>query len=61
LITNYKEIKQYDFYNPNNIFILGVDDIERFKVFMSTKFEDVPKEYVNKYTFRGWLSNMMKK
>ena len=60
LITNFKEIKQYDFYNPNNIFVLGMDDMNQFDLFMRTKFENISDKEVIKYTFKGWLSNMLK-
>lgn len=41
LITDDKNIVNYDFYNPNNIFILGIDDFNRLKAFLNTPFEDV--------------------
>lgn len=60
LITNFKQIKEYDFYNKENIFILGEDDIHKIKKFINSKYIDVPKNIVRKYTIDGWIENFMK-
>lgn len=60
LITNFKEISKYDFYNPKNIFILGKDNINDIDKFVNSKYEDVPEDIVNKYTIDGWLNNFIR-
>lgn len=56
LITNNKDIKNYDFYNPNNIFILGEDNIENIKEFMNKPYEKVEQRIIDYYDFEQWLS-----
>ena len=44
LITNNKDIKNYDFYNPSNIFILGENNIEDIKEFINKPYEKVEQK-----------------
>lgn len=60
LVTNYKNIKEYDFYNKNNIFIIGIDDMKNIKDFLERPYENISKEIINKYLAKGWLDNFMK-
>lgn len=55
LITNNKDIVNYDFYNKENIFILGVDDIETIDKFVKTPYKKIDKKIVNNYEFENWL------
>ena len=55
LITNNLDIVNYDFYNPNNIFILGKDDISNIKQFIDSSYEPVNEEIVNYYDFEEWV------
>lgn len=41
LITDCSWIKKYDFYNSNNIFILGEDDMKDLPRFLNTPYESV--------------------
>ena len=41
LITDCAWLKQYEFYNPHNIFILGEDKIEELPRFLNTPYEEV--------------------
>lgn len=59
LFTNNTEVKEYDFYNPNNIFILGERNIEDIKDFMEKPFEDLPDSIHRKYGFENWLRNIL--
>lgn len=54
LITNNEDIKNYDFYNPNNIFILGKDNIRDIKEFINKPYEKVQKNILNYYDFENW-------
>lgn len=47
LITDDKEIVKCDFYNPNNIFILGKDDIRTLPDFLNTPYESVKSQFYN--------------
>ena len=56
LITNNKDIKNYDFYNPSNIFILGENNIEDIKEFINKPYEKVEQKIIDYYDFEQWLS-----
>lgn len=56
LITTCQHIDQFDFYNKENIFILGKDDVSNLKYFISSKYKKVDKEIKKKYTFNNWLN-----
>lgn len=59
LITNNKDILNYDFYNKNNILIIdSVDDIT--EEFFSTPYEKTAEEILNKYTVEAWVKNIIK-
>lgn len=60
LITNNTSLKNYDFYDSNNIFILGSDSLDRLKDFMEIPFAELSSEIVQKYDFRYWLSRFNK-
>jgi hypothetical protein len=60
LITNYKNIKSYDFYNPINIFILGIDDPRNLREFIFSSFQPVDENIVNKYTLMGSIEVLSK-
>ena len=45
LITDDVNIVKYDFYNPNNIFILGRDNMNGLKDFLDTPYEDVKSDF----------------
>ena len=59
LITNFQNIRKYDFYNESNIYIIGLDDKEKIKQFMKTPYQEIPETIKNRYTFKGWLQNMV--
>lgn len=59
LITSFKEIVNYDFYCRENIFILGVDDINELQEFIQTPYERIDKDIIQKYTTDGWLENFL--
>lgn len=49
IITNSELIVDYDFYCPENIFILGKDDPSKLPEFLSTPYKPVDKEIVMRY------------
>lgn len=60
LITNNKDVINYDFFNENNIFILD-DTYEISKEFMKSNFVDIDKSIVDKYTIDGWIQSLTRK
>lgn len=55
IITNNQDIKNYDFYNPNNIFILeSIDQIDIPDSFINNRYEPIPDDIYEKYTLNNW-------
>ena len=59
LITNSPEIKSYDFYHPQNIFILGERSLEELPDFLHSPFHSIATEIVQQYTLTGWLQHFL--
>ncbi|SEH67029.1 hypothetical protein SAMN02927937_00789 [Paenimyroides aquimaris] len=60
LITNNSNIKNYDFYNEKNIFIItDFDNLNIPDSFLNTPFEKLPQEVYNKYHIKNWLENIL--
>lgn len=59
LITNNKSIVKEDFYNPHNIFIIGVDDNQNVKDFIDSDFIVGDESILKKYDFNNWLNSFI--
>lgn len=55
LITTNRFVKNYDFYNPHNIFIWGVDDVRFLKEFVETDYSPVEDVIVSRYEINNWI------
>lgn len=55
LITNDKNIINYDFYNSNNIFIIGMDKESRLLNFINSEYYEIDKKIISKYSFENWI------
>lgn len=59
LITDNHTVKNYDFYNPNNILVVDFDKIEDYeneiKKFISLPYQKLPKEIFEKYSIKNWI------
>lgn len=58
LITNDTDICQYDFYNENNIFILGKDDINNLQEFINSPYAEIDQQIIEQYDFSNWLNKL---
>lgn len=59
LITTNKFIKKYDFYNPNNIFV--IEDIENIIIpssFFESPYVELSDEIYEKYSFNNWIKTI---
>jgi len=56
LITNNKKVKKFNFYHPNNIFILGENKIKDLDLFLSKPYKDVDREIIKSYDVNSWFS-----
>jgi len=60
LITTNKDIKNYDFYNSNNIHV--IDDVKNISIplsFFETNYEEIPTELVEKYIVKNWVTTIL--
>lgn len=59
LITTNATIKDYDFYNPNNISIVDRKNVKIDDVFLETDFEPLSDELYQKYALRNWILEVL--
>jgi len=55
LLTNNPAVRNYSFYHPQNIFILGEDDYAQLSQFLDSPFVDLPQEIVDSYDVNAWV------
>lgn len=55
LLTNFPQIKDYDFYRPNNIFLIGEDNPSSLREFLSLPYDKTANKYIRHYSFAQWL------
>ncbi len=56
-ITTNKHIKDYEYYNPNNIFVIDADNPIIPKVFFESPFESIPAKILYKYSVKGLVDD----
>lgn len=54
LITNNQTIVKYDFFNQDNVFVLGIDDFANLKNFIKNSYKEIPESIKNQYLFEQW-------
>lgn len=59
LITTNYDIKNYDFYNPNNILIIDENNPVIPAAFFENEYEKIPESIYKKYTVNGWVENVI--
>ena len=60
LITTNQAIKEYDFYNPNNIYIFE-DKFDFEDAFFKNEYQEVPVEIKEKYSLDNWIKQILEK
>lgn len=64
LITNNKDVVNYDFYNPNNIMVVDFDndilDENEYISFLEKSYEKVNSSILNKYSIENWIKYLFK-
>ena len=58
LITTNADIKNYDFYNPNNILIIDERKPDIPLDFFNNEYEKIPEEILKKYTLEEWINQV---
>lgn len=59
LITSNANIKNYDFYHPDNIFIWEPNNLPQLKDFLARPYSQIDQNIVEKYCFHNWLKNIL--
>lgn len=59
LITTNENIKEYDFYNSNNILIVDRKNIKIDYDFFQKKYINLDEEIYKKYTLKNWLKTIL--
>lgn len=58
LITTNAAIKDYDFYSPQNIYVIDREKPFVDKDFLDSKYEPISSELYHKYSIDGWLEEL---
>lgn len=58
IATTNSRIKDYDFYNPNNILCLDRDNIKLNAAFFETEYEALDVSVYHSYSVEGWLEDV---
>lgn len=59
VITDNSNVMDYDIYNSNNIFILGVDDYERLNEFIDTPFDASNLDELKKHRLDAFIDSLV--
>lgn len=58
LVTNYEDIVNYDFYDKENVFLLGKDDINKLANFVDSPYKEIDEKIVDFYSYERWLKRI---
>ena len=61
LITTNQSVKNYDFYNENNILVVDRNNITIDAQFFKTPYKDLDSRIYEKYSLKNWLNVIFKK
>lgn len=59
LITTNAEIKEYDFYDPNNILVIDRKNINISEEFLLTKYVSLDADVYDKYSITTWIEDIL--
>lgn len=59
LLTDNPEIARYDFYRPQNVFILGKDPEEQLRAFIESPLAEVPESVRAAYNVNEWIRHYL--
>lgn len=60
LVTTNEKVKDYDFYHPNNIYVMGQDCIIDSE-FMKSEYVELPQDIYQKYSLDTWAREILEK
>ncbi|WP_035291762.1 hypothetical protein [Clostridium sp. KNHs214] len=59
LITTNRNIKRYEFYNENNIFVMDENNLDKIEAFIKRKYEPINDEVYKKYSISSWIDTII--
>lgn len=59
LITTNASIKNYDFYNENNIFVLNNSNLDEIEEFIYNRYVPINDEVYKKYSLNKWIETII--
>jgi hypothetical protein len=59
LITTNFNVKEYDFYNENNILVIDANNPVIDADFFEKPYEEIPTEILEKYKLSGWVNEFI--
>lgn len=59
LITTNAEVKKYNFYHPNNIFIWSENNSDDLKDFLQRPYHPIAPEISQQYAFSNWVKRIL--
>lgn len=61
LITTNEYVKDYDFYQYGNIYIIDRENPVVSREFLESEYQEIPPEIVQKYSLTNWVATMFEK
>lgn len=58
LITTNSDIVNYDFYNPDNICVVDIDDVVIPQTFLESKYVPIDSKVIDNYKLDSWIQNV---
>ena len=59
LITTNREVKNYDFYMPENICVIDRNNVEIPNVFFENPYVKLPEDVYRKYSLNNWVAKVL--
>jgi hypothetical protein len=59
LVTTNSDVRNYDFFNENNIFVIDRNNPIISEQFFDIPFKELPLEIMNRYSIAGWLEEIL--
>ncbi|WP_228453698.1 hypothetical protein [Chryseobacterium manosquense] len=59
IITDNLMVKKYDFYHPDNIFVIENGNNAAILEFLKRPYQELPEHIVKKYSFSEWIFRML--
>lgn len=58
LITTNPDAVNYDFYHPDNVLVINLNELWKIKIFLETPFHIIDQNIIQKYSIRFWVSSL---